>query len=351
MPVGHPPSEKENRELAAALQSYRQRAIADDFSALEQFLTQHPDSAWRAAVQFNLAVEYYNTGWYSKALDAWQKTWPLLKNETGPVARSLADRAASELAYMYGRLGRLSELAALLREVEGRVFIGSATEKISGARQGLWTMQHRPEIAFRCGPFALEQILLNQKSTNAGSLILHEAPSTTNGCSLNEVVELSRRIGMNYQMAFRRPGAALLMPAVVNWKLGHYAALIKEAGGLYLLQDPTFGNDAWVSRRVLEEESSGYFLVPPGNLPPGWRTVSAEEGSNIFGKGTTSDADQDSTTCNDWLACGLHSLFQWASGLVGSKDSGPQDTCGQPGGVCGGIGIRGMAAATCISWS
>jgi hypothetical protein len=32
---------------------------------------------------------------------------------------------------MYGKLGRMSELDALLKPVENRVFVGPATEKIS----------------------------------------------------------------------------------------------------------------------------------------------------------------------------------------------------------------------------
>jgi RHS repeat-associated protein len=303
VPVGGV-SPDQNRRLAAALKHHASRAASDDFSALEQFLATHADSPWAGALWVNLGTEYYNTGWYSKALGAWETAWPLLKNAADPNAKALGDHAAGELAYMYGRLGRMAELAALLDSVEGRVFIGSATEKISGAKQGLWTMRNRPEIAFKCGPYALEQILLHNKSTNAGSRLLHEAASTTNGLSLSEVAALSRQVGMNYQMAFRRPGASLVLPAVVNWRLGHYAALVREENGLYLVQDPTFGNDTWMSRRALEAEASGYFLVPPGKLPPGWRTVSDTEGARVFGKGQTSTSDPKATTgCDKKSGC------------------------------------------------
>ena len=52
--------------------------------------------------------------------------------------KAIADRTAGELAYMYARLGRMSDLEALLKSVESRMFVGSATEKITGAREGLW---------------------------------------------------------------------------------------------------------------------------------------------------------------------------------------------------------------------
>ncbi|MBC8095026.1 MAG: hypothetical protein H7Y43_04365 [Akkermansiaceae bacterium] len=299
IPVGPPPSALENQQFAQALRSHQARAIPDDFSALENFIAGHAGSPWLPSASCNLSAEYYQGGWFSKALTSWEKSWSLLKNASGPEAKPLADLAAGELAYMYARLGRMPELDALLKSLEGRAFIGPATEKISGARQGLWTMQHQPEIAFRCGPMALGQILTQLKPTRAALQIIHEAISTTNGCSLQEVADLSQRAGLHLQMAYRSNGAVLLMPAVVNWKAGHYAALIKEESGLYQLQDPTFGNESWLSQRALDAESSGYFLVRAGALPAGWREVSEAEGKAVFGKGTTATSDADSTTGED----------------------------------------------------
>ena len=45
-----------------------------------------------------------------------------------------------------------------------------------------------------------------------------------------------------------------------------------------------FRNDTWVSPRALEAETTGYFLVPAGKLPAGWRAVSSErKDQNMFG--------------------------------------------------------------------
>lgn len=302
-PAGGEPSAAENGELQLAVEEFGRRRAADDFSALDNFVVLHPRSPWTPALLLNLGLEYYTTGWYSKALAAWERSWSLLKAVTDPVAKQLADRAAGELAFMYGRLGRMKELQALLREVEGRTFTGPATEKIVGAREGLWTMRHRPEIGFRCGPFALDRILASQKATNTGCALIHGSKSTTNGFSLTEVAALSRELGMNYQMAFRAKGAELIVPAVVNWKVGHYAALVRREGDLFLLQDPTFGNDTWASRRTLDEEASGYFLVPPGLLPKGWRAVSDEEGKQVFGKGSTSNKENTANSKYDKTKC------------------------------------------------
>src|SRR5205814_203890 len=117
---------------------------------------------------------------------------------------------------------------------------------------------------------------------------IFKAASTQKGFSLPQVAELSQKIGLNYQMAFRSPHAPTLprshastfiVPSVVHWKVGHYAALVRQEGERYLLEDPTFGNTVWATRQGLEAETSGYFLIPPGDLPRGWRSVDAEEGA------------------------------------------------------------------------
>jgi RHS repeat-associated protein len=307
VPTGSVPSAEENRQIADALRQHVQRPVADDFSALEQYVAAHLDSPWTPSLLFNLGMEYYRTGRYSKVLESWQEAWPRLQPATDPAAKALADRAVSELAEMYARIGRMGDLSALLDSIKGRVITGSAGTKISGASQGLWMMQHQPEIAFRCGPKALDRILAYVDPQKAGSELVRDSKSTTNGFSLDQVLDLSRKLGMNYQMAYRSNGAAFLMPAVVNWKVGHYAALIREENGHYLLQDPTFINDTWATRRALEEETSGYFLVPAGDLPAGWRAVSADEGSRVWGKGQVYDLDQTSTTPYDkCLPCWIY---------------------------------------------
>jgi RHS repeat-associated protein len=353
VPLGREPTARENIEAAAAIRTYADRSARDDFSALEDYVREHPQSPWTPVVWFDLAADCYQTGWYSKALAGWEQSWLLLASATDPAVKPIADRSAGELAYMYGRLGRMTELAALLDSVTDRVFTGPAAEKIAGARQGMWTMQNWPGVAFRCGPYALDRIRMTQDPSLGPSSLVHDSKSTTNGFALTEVADLSRQLGMNYQMAQRKHGAPFIVPAVVNWKVGHYAALVKETNGLYLLQDPTFGNDTWISAQALEEETSGYFLVPPGVLPQGWRTVSEQEGRRVFGKGSTTESDPSANTAYDpttencgGLAGAAQAAFRGAAQFV----SGLIDKYGPSHGVSSlGIspyaGIRGMATS------
>lgn len=201
---------------------------------------------------------------------------------------------------MYARLGRMDDLEPLLNSVKDRVFVGPATEKISGAQAGLANMKERPEIAFKCAPLALHRIKLSLDPKNGGDVTIIKAASTNQGFSLPQVAELSRRIDLNFQMAFRENGAPFQVPSVVHWKLGHYAAIIREEGGRFLIQDPTFQNDVWATRDALETQSSGYFLVGPlqiaGRLAE--RSIQPKVGK-IRGKGNVGGKDPNPNGCND----------------------------------------------------
>ena len=291
VPVGGKPAAAENAALAAALRGYAKRTEPDDFAALDAFLAKFPKSPWRAALLTNLGLEAYRTGRYSRTIESWAEAWRLGKDAADARARALADRAVGELASMDARLGRMTELGALLRSVEGRTFSGPATERITEAREGLHMMQHDPGISFRCGPLALQRIAVAADPATAKLDLVHAAKSTTDGFSLPQVAKLSDEMGLKYQMAFRPPGAAFVVPAVVHWKAGHYAAIVREEDGRFLVQDPTFRNDVWITRAGLEAEASGYFVIPPGQLATGWRAVGADEGGKVRGKGNVGGPD------------------------------------------------------------
>ena len=97
---------------------------------------------------------------------------------------------------MYARLGRMEELETFLKSVEHRVFTGSASEKIAGAKEGLWNMKNRPEIAFRCGPLALHRLTRMTGTQGEADMVIFKSASTQKGFSLTQVAEaLQCRVG------------------------------------------------------------------------------------------------------------------------------------------------------------
>jgi len=285
VPIAGKPLQGENLALSEALASYAGRGNSEDFSSLTLFLDRFPNSPWAGSLLLHLATEYYNNGYYSRALDTWERAWQILKDARDPKGKSQVDRSAGELARMYSKLGRMGELRSLLNSITNRSLIGPGVQLLNSAQEALAMMQTQPGVCFRCGPMALDWILTDNDPAKASNPLILSSQSTTNGFSLSQVAEFSRQLGLDYQMAYRSPGAQLVVPAVIHWKVGHYAALLRQDASKLLVKDRTFQSSLWMSRLALDQESSGYFLIPPGPLPSGWRAVSEAEAQGIWGRG------------------------------------------------------------------
>jgi len=333
VPMGGHPDAGEDAALANALAKYSSRTNIDDFSSLAFFLKSFPDSAWSPSLLLHFGTEYYNTGHYSKALESWEQAWQQCKGMTEGPGNAQADRALGELARMYSKLGRMNELQELLNSTSNRSLSGPGIQLIHAARQALWMMQNRPDVSFRCGPLALKSILARNDSAKALDPLIFYSKSTTNGFSLSQVGDLSRQLGLNYQTAFRSPGAAFIVPAVVHWKTGHYAALLQKDGDRFLVQDLTFRSTLRVSAAALDEEASGYSVVPPGPLPAGWRLVPEHEADGVWGKGSISGQNGNSTGPNDPTGGGPPSSPRCRGGNGGGSGAGAGGGCGGMGGM------------------
>ena len=324
IPIGGVASDAENADLRGAVQTFANRSRNEDFQSLTGFLATHPGSRWKASLLLQLGLVHYHTGYFSRAIADWEEAWKLSKSAKEPLPKAVADEAVGELAKMYARLGRYESLETLFKEIEGRDIRGPATEKITGAREGLWLMDNKPENAFRCGPFALGRIRALSNPASAADPLILNSRSTRKGISLDKVQALSLALKMPYQMAKRRPGALIRLPAVVHWKVGHYAALVRSLDGRYLIQDPTFGQDIWISPEALDAEASGYFLVPAGPLGKGWSKVGVLEARSVFGKGATSSDDPDGTKPGDSKTGGNGGKHNdGEDGEPGDGDGGP----------------------------
>lgn len=124
-----------------------------------------------------------------------------------------------------------------------------------------------------------------------------QVTSTAQGTSLAQLVTLSARWGEPMRALRRQPSTGFVVPSVVHWKLNHYAALVAvetAASGerVYVLRDPTFGEDVRTTERWLDAEASGYVLVPSRlEAPASWTSVDESEAATVWGRGVTTGAD------------------------------------------------------------
>jgi RHS repeat-associated protein len=298
---GKTPSAATTATLIAAVNEFAQRKSPDDFSALESYLVKHKQSPWRASLLLNIGACYLRAGRFSKALAAFEQSWTLSRSEDTPDMVEVANRAYAEAVLMNARLGRRARLEKLLPQFKGREATGPATEFISSAWWGYYLMKTKPGDSFKCGALALNAVLKTRSSSIKQREVLLHAQSTPTGMSLDLVRTLAAKIKLDLVPAKRLKGADVVVPSIVHWKADHYAAITEERDGRYKVSDETFGVgfEIWITKDAIDEEGSGYFLVPPGKIGQGWSAVSKREAASVTGKGMPTAFDKDRTTEND----------------------------------------------------
>ncbi|MCA9815504.1 MAG: hypothetical protein KC652_10355 [Cyanobacteria bacterium HKST-UBA01] len=326
VPIGSTSNDSSNKELARALVNFKDSGSLN-IEGISEFLSNHPDSPWRASLELNVGLKKLESGEITDAMNLFQSSWDSSKEEKNPRPKALADRSIAELLLLDARLGKTEELKNLFAQIRGRKFTGSNEQKVEGARVGLSMMLSHPEKSFKCGPYALASLMQMQPKSESAHELIKSAKSTSRGTNLTEVKALADKVGLKLQMAKRTKGAAFIVPSVMHWKVGHFAAMVEEKNDRIHLKDPTFDHrgNIWVSKETLEEETDGYFLVREGNLPEGWQTVDSEEGSNIWGKGISTGWDHDdhncdNGSCDDDDDCGKGKGMASASVFTSSAD-------------------------------
>jgi hypothetical protein len=295
-----PTSKKEDEDLARAVQSYRDRAVIDDFRPLETFLAHHLHSGWRVAVLANLGFFDLHYGYHSRALGAWEAAWREGRNATDVHAKALVDRTVGELARLEAGLGHTEQLAALLDEIGNRPVSGPATEAVQIARETLWIMRNDPKHLFLCGPMALKALMLAQGATPEQLRFLDRyRAESPQGVNLAELTQLAERAHLQYGPVLRKPDEPVPVPSIVHWKTGHFAAILSEADGRFQIKDPVLGQDTtWITQAALDAEGSGYFLAPIANGANGrWEIVDAKDAARVWGAGPTSSPLPGSARC------------------------------------------------------
>src|SRR3954451_10140002 len=245
LPVGSP-SASDNDALAATLAQMPGVPSNLRLSRLARFMESHPTSAWQPSLLVNAGLLLLRDGFQTRAAVDFRAAWNLAKNDRTSFGTAVADQAIGQLLTMESRLGHATAVEKLLQEVGSRELTGKATEQLTAAKQALWVMQNAPAEAFRCGPYALAQVLKAIRPSVANTSLL-TTKTGPRGISLNGLAQLAAKYGQDVIVLRRESDTAFPIPAVVHMNSDHFAAVIRHEGDRYLVRDamePT--GDSWI---------------------------------------------------------------------------------------------------------
>lgn len=316
LPVGDS-SLKENRLLAKALQR-QSRAHPNDLRPLFRFLDEQPSSVWRASLLCNLGRLMLEQGRFSRAIESWEEAWQLTSHSTNSSASLVADQAFTELAQIHVWMGNTGKFDALLSDAGGRSVLGGGWEKVQSARRARWNQTQTAN----CGQASIEVIL----ETLGGKLPVKQMSSAAErrgSLSLLELQALARSAGLNYSIVKRSSDSAAPPPrSIVHWRHNHYSAVLDANNEVLFAGDPTFqqfyGRQLRITSQAMDEETTGYVLVPSDSLARGWRRVEAGEAKAVMGAWYWSGPGELALTPSDEKTCEKdpHAMAQYQAHLM-----------------------------------
>lgn len=284
-PLGRGGSLEEAGTLHAALDAYVRTGRNESLGPLEAYLMAYPASPWGASLHMNIGLVLRRAGWPGRAVGHFQSAWMLAKSDSSPIGRRIADRAIAEWMWLCVKAGDDATLEKLLKETKERPMRGGPAQRRADAERALFAMQTEAKF-YLCGPTALATVnQLLKPNHPVDSRDVKDTIPGPNGTSLFQLAMMASNWDIPLQMLKRDPGAKVLTPSVMHWRVGHWAAVLQESGGRYLIQEDVMEETTWVSGEALDSESSGYCLAPYVPLPKGWSRVSAEVGRTVWGRG------------------------------------------------------------------
>ncbi|HEY0196947.1 MAG TPA: cysteine peptidase family C39 domain-containing protein, partial [Rhodanobacter sp.] len=283
-------------QLQQVIEAYRRLGDASDTTSLEHFLSTRAADPWRASLWLNVGLAREHAGMYSDAIKAYEHAASDAAHQATVDQRAVGQRAVGELLLLHTKLGHRREAQALIAEYPHERQDGVLTSPLQVARQGLYDMAQDPEHAFECGWLALTT-LWHTQGLHLPVQILPSIKGSAAGYSLKDLMRIARVAGHPITAVHAGLSADIPVPAVMHLRSGHYATVVARQGQKYHIIDSAMGRDFWASRRAVNAEASGDYLVSSQTpLAINWRTLGSLEAARIHGAGVTSTPDLNGGT-------------------------------------------------------
>ena len=294
---------EERKDLGILITSYARSSDLSDIGPILKHCEQYPGSPYGSWLKASAGKAAYWFGAFSKGERLLGEAYGALEQHK-KANNAFGNLVGSELAFLQARMGKPAEdRRSLLNKLNSRDMVNVRSHRLRKMANGALDVPEERGHAALCGIRAIYKLgkKLKADPDQLEPLLIFDSSRTDGrGLSLDQLEKLAVDCRINYRKAFRSEGAKLTSPSIVHLKRGHYGILIPTETGRHIFDDLTVGGRLEISDKTLQEESSGYYLVPESEPLSEWLPVSAATGRTVFGSGTSLCLDQgEDDPCND----------------------------------------------------
>jgi hypothetical protein len=246
----------------------QRHAVNNELRAeLENFLTEHPGSAYGPGLHVLLGKEARSVCGYSLAMEHFQSAFDTASGSPDPTAISIALDAGAGLSKLLALTGQIVELDAL----EARALQIRAGRPLWGdwkaARElRAWVLKH-PTEAYKCGLYCLDQL---GRLTQPGQFLpknITETDFSTNGYTAADLLSIAGSAGLRIHAAAFTDTNSIPVPCILHLRSQHFVLVREQRGAFYEVIDLVAYGPRWLTAPDIVAEATGCVLVSDA-VPP-----------------------------------------------------------------------------------
>ena len=313
---------------------------------LENFIIEHPSSAYGPGLHVWLGREALLVCGYAQALQHYQAAFQAASASPDPTAIDIALQAGAGLAKLLAITGQLSDLDSLV-EMAMQIRAGRPLDgdwKWAREMRG-WVAKH-PTEAYKCGLYCLDQLGRFTQPAQFLPKNVTEVSFSTNGYTAADLINVAANAGLHIHAAMFTDTNNVPVPCILHLTSGHFVLVREQRGSFYEINDPVAYAPRWLTAQDIVASASGCVLLsdlkPPSNSST-LITIDPGTAATFRGRchGGLINDQNDPGHCEAQNPCDCPPGHGGSGGGGHGGPGGPGGNPGSPGGPGGNPGSPG----------
>jgi hypothetical protein len=330
------------RYREASFSGDRRNALVDWAALIEEFLTDHPQSAYFPGASLQLAAHYAGIFNRSAVRHHAEAAWLATRDRSEPPAARIARDAAFRLGEVLVGEPDPAEFDAVYLAERERSPRG-AESRWSGLIEHRNQMLLKPDDTSNCGVIAMARLHRAIRGARSSTGGVPRPRPGREGIDAASLARFGAQLGLSVRVVRLADLSAFPTPSIVHQRSEHFVAVVERRGDFYQVVDSGAARSRWLTARELAGDASGVLLIAGESQiagVTGMQDLSEVESAGYRGRNIMPNV-LDQLGPSDDIGCPAHP-GQGVRG-TGSAAAAAAAVAGPSfGSTCGSCGSTGM---------